>query len=62
MIPSRRTSSMANSIPQECDFPPHRGPPTMEQMPPHWQAAGTTGYDALADLYRVLVDPLLASR
>ena len=28
-----------------------------EQLPPHWQAAGTTGYDALGDLDRVLVDP-----
>lgn len=28
-----------------------------EQLPPHWQAAGTTGYDALSDLDRLLVDP-----
>ena len=28
-----------------------------EQLPPHWQAAGTTGYDALGDIDRVLVDP-----
>ncbi len=28
-----------------------------ERMPPHWQAAGTTGYDALGDIDRVLVDP-----
>ncbi len=28
-----------------------------EQLPPHWQAAGTTGYDALATIDRVLVDP-----
>jgi (1->4)-alpha-D-glucan 1-alpha-D-glucosylmutase len=28
-----------------------------EQLPPHWQTAGTTGYDALGDLDRVLVDP-----
>ncbi|MCU1440988.1 MAG: treY [Rhodoglobus sp.] len=28
-----------------------------ERMPAHWQAAGTTGYDALADIDRVLVDP-----
>ncbi len=28
-----------------------------EPLPPHWQAAGTTGYDALSDIDRVLVDP-----
>lgn len=28
-----------------------------EQLPAHWQAAGTTGYDALGDIDRVLVDP-----
>ena len=28
-----------------------------ERMPAHWQAAGTTGYDALADIDRILVDP-----
>src|SRR5690606_39889920 len=28
-----------------------------EQLPPHWQVAGTTGYDALSDIDRVLVDP-----
>ncbi|WP_097061320.1 malto-oligosyltrehalose synthase [Salinibacterium xinjiangense] len=28
-----------------------------ERMPTHWQAAGTTGYDALGDIDRVLVDP-----
>ena len=28
-----------------------------EVLPTHWQAAGTTGYDALADLDRILVDP-----
>jgi (1->4)-alpha-D-glucan 1-alpha-D-glucosylmutase len=28
-----------------------------EQLPSFWAAAGTTGYDALADLDRVLVDP-----
>ena len=28
-----------------------------EQLPAHWQAAGTTGYDALADIDRVLIDP-----
>jgi len=28
-----------------------------ERMPAHWQAAGTTGYDALGDIDRVLVDP-----
>jgi (1->4)-alpha-D-glucan 1-alpha-D-glucosylmutase len=28
-----------------------------ERLPPFWQTAGTTGYDALADLDRVLVDP-----
>ncbi len=28
-----------------------------ERMPSSWAAAGTTGYDALADLDRVLVDP-----
>ena len=28
-----------------------------EQLPTHWQAAGTTGYDALADIDRILVDP-----
>jgi (1->4)-alpha-D-glucan 1-alpha-D-glucosylmutase len=28
-----------------------------EQLPPYWQVAGTTGYDALATIDRVLVDP-----
>jgi (1->4)-alpha-D-glucan 1-alpha-D-glucosylmutase len=28
-----------------------------EQLPTSWAAAGTTGYDALADIDRVLVDP-----
>ena len=28
-----------------------------EQLPPFWAAAGTTGYDALAEIDRVLVDP-----
>ncbi|MET0577460.1 MAG: malto-oligosyltrehalose synthase, partial [Ilumatobacteraceae bacterium] len=28
-----------------------------EQLPNHWATAGTTGYDALADIDRVLVDP-----
>ena len=28
-----------------------------EQMPPSWATAGTTGYDALGDIDRVLVDP-----
>lgn len=28
-----------------------------ERLPAHWLAAGTTGYDALADVDRVLVDP-----
>jgi (1->4)-alpha-D-glucan 1-alpha-D-glucosylmutase len=28
-----------------------------EQLPPHWPVAGTTGYDALADVDRLLVDP-----
>ncbi|PPF85268.1 malto-oligosyltrehalose synthase [Subtercola sp. Z020] len=28
-----------------------------EQLPPEWATAGTTGYDALADFDRVLVDP-----
>ncbi len=28
-----------------------------EALPPFWAAAGTTGYDALAELDRVLVDP-----
>lgn len=28
-----------------------------EQLPASWQTAGTTGYDALADFDRVLVDP-----
>lgn len=28
-----------------------------ERLPAHWQTAGTTGYDALADLDRILVDP-----
>jgi (1->4)-alpha-D-glucan 1-alpha-D-glucosylmutase len=28
-----------------------------EVLPAHWQAAGTTGYDALADIDRILVDP-----
>lgn len=27
-----------------------------EQLPPHWRTAGTTGYDALGDLDRVLID------
>lgn len=29
-----------------------------EQLPPHWQASGTTGYDALGDIDRILVDPM----
>jgi len=28
-----------------------------ETLPPHWQVAGTTGYDALSEVERVLVDP-----
>jgi (1->4)-alpha-D-glucan 1-alpha-D-glucosylmutase len=28
-----------------------------EAMPPHWQTDGTTGYDALAEIERVFVDP-----
>ncbi|MBC7590246.1 MAG: malto-oligosyltrehalose synthase [Salinibacterium sp.] len=28
-----------------------------ERIPTHWQTAGTTGYDALGDIDRVLVDP-----
>ena len=28
-----------------------------ERMPPGWPTAGTTGYDALADVDRVLIDP-----
>ena len=28
-----------------------------EQLPSGWATAGTTGYDALADIDRVLVDP-----
>jgi len=28
-----------------------------ERLPPHWETAGTTGYEALADLDRVFVDP-----
>lgn len=28
-----------------------------EQLPAHWATAGTTGYEALADVDRVLVDP-----
>jgi (1->4)-alpha-D-glucan 1-alpha-D-glucosylmutase len=28
-----------------------------ETVPPHWQVAGTTGYEALADIDRLLVDP-----
>src|SRR5690606_12643468 len=28
-----------------------------EQLPPHWPVAGTTGYDALGDIDRLLVDP-----
>ena len=28
-----------------------------EQLPSSWKAAGTTGYDALADIDRILVDP-----
>lgn len=33
-----------------------------EVLPPHWQVAGTTGYEALSDIDRVLVDPLGRSR
>jgi len=33
-----------------------------ERMPAHWQAAGTTGYDALGDIDRVLVDPRARTR
>jgi len=28
-----------------------------EQLPAHWQSAGTTGYDALSDIDRILIDP-----
>jgi (1->4)-alpha-D-glucan 1-alpha-D-glucosylmutase len=28
-----------------------------EQLPAHWATVGTTGYDALADIDRILVDP-----
>lgn len=28
-----------------------------EELPPHWATVGTTGYDALADIDRILVDP-----
>ncbi|MBF4462351.1 MULTISPECIES: malto-oligosyltrehalose synthase [unclassified Rathayibacter] len=28
-----------------------------ETLPPHWATVGTTGYDALADIDRILVDP-----
>ncbi|GGI44958.1 (1-_4)-alpha-D-glucan 1-alpha-D-glucosylmutase [Agromyces flavus] len=28
-----------------------------EALPPHWRTDGTTGYDALADVDRVLIDP-----
>lgn len=28
-----------------------------EPLPPHWRTDGTTGYDALADVDRVLIDP-----
>ena len=28
-----------------------------EELPPHWRTDGTTGYDALADVDRVLIDP-----
>ncbi|PPH15494.1 malto-oligosyltrehalose synthase [Rathayibacter sp. AY1G1] len=28
-----------------------------EKLPPHWATVGTTGYDALADVDRILVDP-----
>ncbi|MEI5585219.1 MULTISPECIES: malto-oligosyltrehalose synthase [unclassified Agromyces] len=28
-----------------------------EPLPPHWRTDGTTGYDALADIDRLLVDP-----
>ncbi|GLI26968.1 malto-oligosyltrehalose synthase [Agromyces rhizosphaerae] len=28
-----------------------------EPLPPHWEADGTSGYDALADIDRVFVDP-----
>ena len=33
-----------------------------EQLPTHWQSAGTTGYDALSDIDRILVDPAGRSR
>ncbi len=33
-----------------------------EQLPPFWATAGTTGYDALGDIDRVLVDPAGRSR
>ncbi len=33
-----------------------------EGLPPNWAAAGTTGYDALGDIDRVLVDPAGRSR
>ena len=33
-----------------------------EQLPASWAAAGTTGYDALADIDRVLVDPTWSAR
>jgi (1->4)-alpha-D-glucan 1-alpha-D-glucosylmutase len=33
-----------------------------ETLPPHWAVAGTTGYDALADVDRVLVDPAARQR
>ncbi|WP_225219356.1 malto-oligosyltrehalose synthase [Arthrobacter gallicola] len=32
-----------------------------ESLPDHWAAAGTTGYDALADVDRLFVDPAAAS-
>jgi (1->4)-alpha-D-glucan 1-alpha-D-glucosylmutase len=33
-----------------------------EQLPAYWASAGTTGYDALADLDRLMVDPAGAER
>jgi (1->4)-alpha-D-glucan 1-alpha-D-glucosylmutase len=35
----------------------HRGTDHPESLPPWWQIDGTTGYDAMADVDRVLIDP-----
>lgn len=35
---------------------------TGEELPTSWPVAGTTGYDALADVFRVLIDPAAEAR